>query len=477
MNNQIIHELDAAIEHNPEDAKAYSTRGDAYLRKGEYDRAIKDYNAAIKLAPENSEVYVDRGCAYFNKGDCDRAIADYDKAIQLNSEEVDAYMGKEQAYKEKCDDARAFATKIELLRLMSNLELAPLDAAIKAAPQDAEAYYNRALFHDERGDYDFAISDYSEAIRLAPKYAEAYHGRGTAYYYKSHEEEDRAIADYNKAIQFYDAYSSGRAEVIRARGLIYENKETIDGYSKAIADYEWAARDGLIHYYNLVLDVYFKRAKLYAENGDYDSAIADMSSIIELDDYISTDYDEGFRRGPEYDPDSYPSNYGSVPAGQAYNDRAFYYSKKGEYDRAIADFTEAFRIYNERVELIPESNPDFAIIYLNLGSVYQAKMDYDMAIENYDNVVRICPNYVEDFVNSKFAHGGQKEVDKAIKLLKRVVNNTTHSESFAAYCSGLSILFSDNRHKARRRFETARKLGFDDDTKITEHFENLKKRK
>ena len=315
MNNQIIHELDAAIQRNPEDAKVYSTRGDAYLRKGEYDRAIKDYNAAIKLAPENSEVYVDRGCAYFNKGDCDRAIADYDKAIQLNSEEVDAYLGKEQVYKEKGDDARAFATKIELLQLMSNLELVPLDAAIKASPQDAEAYYNRAFFHHKNGNYNLAISDYSEAIRLDPKYAEAYHRRGTVYYYK--DEEDRAIADYNEAMQFYDAYGSGRAEVIRDRGLIYENRETIDGYSKAIADYEWAARSGPLHYYGLALDVYFQRGKLYAEDSNYDSAIADMSRIIELGDCLSTDYDEGFRRGPEYDPDSYPSDYGSVPAEQA----------------------------------------------------------------------------------------------------------------------------------------------------------------
>ena len=463
MNNQIIHELDAAIQRNPEDAKAYSTRGDAYLRKGEYDRAIADYNVAIKLDPENSELYVNRGCAYLSKGDCDRAITDYDKAIQLNSEEVGAYIGKEHAYLDKGDDARACATNIELLRLLDDLELAPLDAAIKASPQDAEAYYNRAFFYDKNGNYNLAISDYSEAIRLDPKYAEAYHGRGKVYYYGK-DEEDRAIADYNEAIQ------CGCAGVKWDRGLIYENRETIDGYSKAISDYMGAAS------YNSAIDVYFKRGKLYAENSDYDSAIADMSRIIQLDDSISTDYDEAFRRGPVYDLDSYPSNYGSVPAGQAYNDRGFYYSKKGEYDSAIADFTEVLRIYNERKELIPGANPDFTIIYLNLGSVYQTNMDYDMAIENYDNVVRICPNYVEDFVNSTFANGGQEEVDKAVTFLDSVSNNYYQSgnKATAAYYAGVSILFSGNRHKAERRFERARELGFEDDDKITEHLENLK---
>ena len=401
MSNQNIHELDDATRLNPKDATAPLNRGDAYMEKGDHDKAFTDYDEVIRLE---------------------------------------------------------------------------LDAAIQRNPQDAETYYNRALFHDERGDYNLAISDYSEAIRLDPTYAEAYHGRGTAYYYKAHEEEDRAIADYNQAIQIYGAYSSGRAEVIRDRGLIYENRETIDGYSKAIADYEWAARNGPQHYYELALDVYFKRGNLYAENNDYDSAIADMSRIIELDDGISTDYDEVFRRGPEYDPDSYPSNYGSVPAGQAHNDRGFYYFKKGEYDRAIIDFTEVLRIYNERVELIPESNPDFVIIYLNLNSVYQAKMDYNMAIENCDNVVRLCPNYVEDCINSKFANGGQEQVDNAVKLLNKVIEDCDQAgnEAAAAYYAGVSILFSGNRHKARRRLERARELGFEDDNKIAKHFENLK---
>ena len=71
-------------------------------------------------------------------------------------------------------------------------------------------------------------------------------------------------------------------------------------------------------------------------------------------------------------------------------------------------------------------------------------------------------------------HGGEEEVRKAIKLLQSVVDNPTHPKGFAAYYSGVSILFSGNKHKARRRFERARELGFKDDYKIAEHLENLK---
>ena len=70
-------------------------------------------------------------------------------------------------------------------------------------------------------------------------------------------------------------------------------------------------------------------------------------------------------------------------------------------------------------------------------------------------------------------------IDKAIKLLDSVIEDYDRSENLAAaaYYSGVSILFSGNKPKARRRFESARELGFKDDTKIAEHLENLKDRK
>ena len=450
---EAIRDLDERIKVNADDPISYINRGNAYFYIHNYERAISDYSKFIQIYPDSAKAYLNRGYARFRNSEYDKAVSDYSQAIKIDPVYAEAYDARSSAYEHIGESSQAQEDAEKALELGFDLQdhaedytFELIEDLVQLCPKNAKVYYYKGLVDEYAGNYNLAIDSYSEAIRLDPKYAEAYHGRGTAYYYKAQKEEDRAIADYNQAIQFYD---------------------------KAIADYERAARNGPLHYYELALDVYFKRGKLYAENSDYDSAIADMSRIIELDDSISTDYDEGFRRGPAYD-DSYPSNYGSVPAGQAYNDRGFYYAKKGEYDSALADFAAVLRIYNERVELIPESSPDFAIIYLNLGSIYQAKMDYDMAIENYDNVVRICPNYVEDFVNSTFANGGKKEIDRAVKLLKSVVDNSTHSESFAAYYSGVSILFSDNRHRARRRFERARELGFKDDTKIAEHLENLK---
>ena len=458
MNDRTLNELDEAVRLNPEDAEVYISRGITYCERGDYNRALADFNKAIQLDSKsateypykkvNGSAHLYRGLVYFRKGDYNLALADFYKAIQLDPILINVIEFPESPIDE-------FYEVVD-----------------KVSPESAEDYYNRGMYYKEIiVNNDLAYADFSEAIRLNPQYAEAYHDRGQIC-----EDENKRVADYSKAIQFYNILSDDSrrrfVEICRDRANLYEDRQTIAGYSKAIADYERAGGHGSLHYYEQAIDVYFKRGKLYAEDGNYDSAIADMSHIIQLDDSISHDYDEGFRRGPNYDPDSYPSNYGSVPAGQAYNNRGIYCWKKGKYNQAISDLTEVLEIYNERIELEPESNPDFAIIYLNLGSIYLAKKDYDEAVENYDNVVRLCPNYQTDFIESKFAHGGKKTVNEAIELLNNRVN-TPMKNAVDYYYVGVQSLFRNDGLSAKRAFEIALKEGYGDQQKIKKHLENL----
>jgi tetratricopeptide (TPR) repeat protein len=126
-------------------AKAFYSRGWAYARKGDYDRAIADYDRALQLNPSLANAYYSLGVAYEHKGDFDRAIGDFDQALRLT-------------------------------------------------PNDADAFYGRGLAYARRGYYDSAIQDYDQALRINSSYAAAFYNRSRAYMHKG--DYLRAMADH-----------------------------------------------------------------------------------------------------------------------------------------------------------------------------------------------------------------------------------------------------------------------------------------
>jgi tetratricopeptide (TPR) repeat protein len=77
---------------------------------------------------------------------------------------------------------------------------------------------------ERKGDYDRAIADFNKAIELDPKDAIAYGGRGFAYSSKA--DYDRAIADLTKAIELDP--KNARIYYYN-RGKAYERKGGYDG--------------------------------------------------------------------------------------------------------------------------------------------------------------------------------------------------------------------------------------------------------
>jgi hypothetical protein len=70
---------------------SFRSRGVAYYRHGDYDRALADLAESIRLAPGVAGLYGDQANIYYFKRDYSRAIADYDKALQLDPNDALAY--------------------------------------------------------------------------------------------------------------------------------------------------------------------------------------------------------------------------------------------------------------------------------------------------------------------------------------------------------------------------------------------------
>ena len=140
---------------------AFLGRGSAYRRKGQYDRAIKDYTEAIRLRPDNAFAFRLRGDAYSLNSQHDQAIKDYTEAIRLKPDDAFAFNNRGSAYRQKGQYDRAIKDYTEVIRLK---------------PDDAWAYKNRGNVYLRKADHDAAMRDYKQAISLKPDHARIHNG-------------------------------------------------------------------------------------------------------------------------------------------------------------------------------------------------------------------------------------------------------------------------------------------------------------
>ena len=85
------------------------------------------------------------------------------------------------------------------------------------------------------------------------------------------------------------------------------------------------------------------------------------------------------------------------------NGRGLSYNHKGDYDRAIADLSEVIRI-----------DPKHASALTNRGWAYLEKGEYDRAINDLNEAIRLSPNLVNAYINRGWSYHGKQDNDRAI---------------------------------------------------------------
>ena len=123
--------------------------------------------------------------------------------------------------------------------------------------------------------------------------------------------------------------------------------------------------------------------------------------------------DENWMRCAGDDPDKIIEGCAAIiQSGQESNENLsieFYnrgnaYDGKGEYDRAIQDYDQAIRL-----------NPSNADAFNNRGVSYFHKSDYDRAIQDYDQAIHLNPNHATAFYNRGVAYKRKGDHDRAIQ--------------------------------------------------------------
>jgi lipoprotein NlpI len=107
--------------------------------------------------------------------------------------------------------------------------------------------------------------------------------------------------------------------------------------------------------------------------------------------------------------------------GFAFYSRGNAYYEKENYDQAIQDYNQAVRL-----------NPSQASAFSNRGVAYASKGDYDSAIENYDEAIRLNPNHADALYNRGNAYKHNKDYDRAILDYDQVIRlNPNHDGAYS----------------------------------------------
>jgi tetratricopeptide (TPR) repeat protein len=95
----------------------------------------------------------------------------------------------------------------------------------------------------------------------------------------------------------------------------------------------------------------------------------------------------------------------------AYYNRALARLEMGQYDRAIADFDESIRL-----------DPTSAWTFLNRGNAWYGKGDLDRALADFDQAIRLDPKYALPYNNRAEVHKDRGDLHQAIDDYGRAID-------------------------------------------------------
>lgn len=96
----------------------------------------------------------------------------------------------------------------------------------------------------------------------------------------------------------------------------------------------------------------------------------------------------------------------TTPGSRAFHNRAALYRKSGEFDKAIALYSEALK-YDD--DVIRDA------IFTNRGNIYFDKKEYDQAIRDYNEALQVDPRDAQAFENRGAANLMMKQYDAALQ--------------------------------------------------------------
>lgn len=151
--SHVIDELVEGVEPEEVDVDGLIEAGVGYVSIKRFEQAVEAFDRAVRFDEENQEAWINKGFAHAGMEEYDRAIGAYDEALRLDEDgefAAEALVNKAYAeYESRRGDP-----------------LETVERAIEADDRMPEAWYNRAVFLNERGNHEDALRSINNAFSL-----------------------------------------------------------------------------------------------------------------------------------------------------------------------------------------------------------------------------------------------------------------------------------------------------------------------
>lgn len=372
-----LNDISKCIEVNENNADAFVMRADILIKRAsDYEKALQDMNSAIKLEPKKADYFVNRAFLKYHLDDYFGAMADFDYAIELNPSNVPARFNRGLLRMEVQDNNKA---------------IEDFSYVLEREPDNFMALYNRATLNQETRQYKLAIADYDKVIERYPNLPMAYFERS----------ECKRLSGDRKGGE-RDYYKSRDLQEKQA-AREYALKEDEPSEEKK-TDEEESPEEVMKKFKTLMTVENDNEIKPEYDN-KYRGKVQNYSTHIEmLDSYILSYFDKTTElRSDAY----YQKDVDEINSSHYLRDRLYITNVKPKLseDQINVQF-ELIRHYSS---LLMSSEPR-AIDYFGRAMSYMMVKDYESAVNDLTEAVRLSPQFVLGYFARSVARMCQMEV-------------------------------------------------------------------
>lgn len=165
--SRVMEELVEGVEPEDVDVDGLIEAGVGYVSINRFEQAVEAFDRAVRFEQDNQEAWVNKGFAHAEMEEYDRAIGAYEEAL-------------------RADEDGEFAAEALVNKAYAEYESRrgdPLETVERALEMDdrmPEAWYNRAVFLNERGNHEDALRCIDNALSLGLRNPRAFDEKANA---------------------------------------------------------------------------------------------------------------------------------------------------------------------------------------------------------------------------------------------------------------------------------------------------------